>query len=168
MLFSLWVVLMMGCILTPSWLITSLRYSRLEWCHNERGGISNDRRHDCLLNRLSRHRSQRKSTLSVTGHCEGNSPGTRVFPAQRANNADNVSIWWRHHESSFNFSNPSPVPSIKENEPIFIHLVFITLGDRAICSPHYQNQIWSIRPLIDLIIYERAVIKGQPSPIHIF
>ena len=27
----------------------------------------------------------------------GNSPGTGEFPAQLASNAENVSIWWRHH-----------------------------------------------------------------------
>ena len=32
----------------------------------------------------------------VTGLCEGNSPVTGEFPAQRASNAENVSIWWRH------------------------------------------------------------------------
>ena len=44
---------------------------------------------------------QRKTTkLRVTGLCEGNSPGTGEFPAQMASNAENVSIWWRHHEYS--------------------------------------------------------------------
>ena len=33
----------------------------------------------------------------VIGLCAGNSPVTREFPAQRASNAENVSIWWRHH-----------------------------------------------------------------------
>ena len=28
----------------------------------------------------------------------GNSPVTGEFPAQRTSNAENVSIWWRHHE----------------------------------------------------------------------
>ena len=28
----------------------------------------------------------------------GNSPVTGEFPAQMASNADNVSIWWRHHD----------------------------------------------------------------------
>ena len=28
-----------------------------------------------------------------------NSPGTGEFPAQMASNAENVSIWWRHHEN---------------------------------------------------------------------
>ena len=34
------------------------------------------------------------SKLRVTCHWEGNPPVT----PQRANNAENVSIWWRHHE----------------------------------------------------------------------
>ena len=33
----------------------------------------------------------------VNGLCAGNSPGTGDFPAQRASNAENVSIWRRHH-----------------------------------------------------------------------
>ena len=40
----------------------------------------------------------RRSKLRVTGLCEGNSPVTGEFSAQRASNAENVSIWWRHHE----------------------------------------------------------------------
>ena len=30
--------------------------------------------------------------------CKGNSPVTGEFPTQRANNAENASIWWRHNE----------------------------------------------------------------------
>ena len=41
---------------------------------------------------------QRKtSKLGVTGLCKGNPPVTGGFPTQRASNAENVSIWWRHH-----------------------------------------------------------------------
>ena len=40
------------------------------------------------------------SKLRVTGLCEDNSPVTGEFPAQRASNTENVSIWWRHHEYS--------------------------------------------------------------------
>ena len=39
------------------------------------------------------------STLRVTGLLEGNSPVTGEFYAQRASNAENVSIWCRHHVS---------------------------------------------------------------------
>ena len=34
--------------------------------------------------------------LRATGLCEGNSPVTSEFPAQRASIAGNISIWWRH------------------------------------------------------------------------
>ena len=37
-----------------------------------------------------------KKKLRVTGLCEGNSPMTEEFPAQRSSNAENVSIWLRH------------------------------------------------------------------------
>ena len=38
------------------------------------------------------------SKLRATGQlCKGNSPVTGDFPEQRASNAANVSIWWRHH-----------------------------------------------------------------------
>ena len=70
----------------------------LLWRHNGRGGISNHQPHDCLLNRLFRRRSKKTSKLRVTGLCAGNSPGIGEFPAQMASNAENVSIWWRHHE----------------------------------------------------------------------
>ena len=42
-------------------------------------------------------RSKNTSKLRVTGLCSGNSPVTGEFPAQMASNAENVSIWWRHH-----------------------------------------------------------------------
>ena len=72
----------------------------LWWHHNEPNGVSNHQFKDCLLNRLFRCRSKKTSKLCVTGLCEGNSPVTGEFPAQRASNTENVSIWWRHHDSS--------------------------------------------------------------------
>ena len=53
-----------------------------------------------LLNRLFRRRSKKTSKLRVTGLCAGNSPGTGEFPAQMASYAENISIWWRHHDMS--------------------------------------------------------------------
>ena len=70
----------------------------LQWRHNGSDGVSNHRRLDGLLNRLFRCRSKKTSKLCVTGLCEGNSPVTYEFPAQRASDAKDVSIWWRHHE----------------------------------------------------------------------
>ena len=73
-------------------------YVSLRWRHNELDGVSDHQPHDCLLNRLFGRRSKRTSKLRVTGLCAGNSPGTGEFSAQMASNAENVSIWWRHHE----------------------------------------------------------------------
>ena len=71
----------------------------LQWRHNERDSVSNHQPHDCFLNHLFRRRSKKTLKLRVTGLCVGNSPGTGEFPAQLASNAENVSIWWRHHGS---------------------------------------------------------------------
>ena len=68
-----------------------------QWRHNERDGVSNHQPHDCLLNCLFRRRSKKTSKLHITGLCEGTSPVTDEFPAQRASNTENVSIWWHHH-----------------------------------------------------------------------
>ena len=69
----------------------------LQWLHNERDGVSNHRRLDCLFDRLFRQR-YKTPKLCVIGFCEGNSPVTGELPAQRPSNAENVSIWWRHHD----------------------------------------------------------------------
>ena len=69
----------------------------LQWRHNEHDGVSNHQPHHCLPKRLFRRRSKEAPKLRVTGLCGGNSPVTSEFPAQRASNAENVTIWWRHH-----------------------------------------------------------------------
>ena len=52
---------------------------------------------DCLFSRLFWFTSKKTSKLRVIGLCEGNSPVTIEFPAQKASNAEKVPIWWRHH-----------------------------------------------------------------------
>ena len=70
----------------------------LHWRHNGHDSVLNHQPHDCLLNPLFRRRSKKISKLRVTGLCARNSPETGEFPAQMASNAENVSIWWRHHD----------------------------------------------------------------------
>ena len=69
----------------------------LQWRHNGPEDVSNHQPHHCLLNRLFRRRSKKTSKLRVTGLCAAKSPVTGEFPAQMASNAENASIWWRHH-----------------------------------------------------------------------
>ena len=73
------------------WVDIALFFMPLQWRHNGRDGISNHQPHDCLRNCLLGRRSKKTSKLHVTGHCAGE------FPTQMASNAENVSIWWRHH-----------------------------------------------------------------------
>ena len=91
----------------------------LQWRYDEHDGVSTHQPYDCLLNHLFRRRSQKAAKLRVTGLCTGNS--TVDFPAQRSSNAENVSIWWRHHgfrEEEFSaygwcpFTNVSRAPQI--------------------------------------------------------
>ena len=77
----------------------------LQWRHNWHNGVSNHQPHDCLRCRLFSRRSYETSKLRVTGLCEGNSPMTGEFPAQRASNAEEVSIWWRHHVECLSHCN---------------------------------------------------------------
>ena len=80
-----------------AWINNHFLQFLLQWRYNERDGVSNHRCLDCLLSRLFGRRSKKSSQLRTTGLCEGNSPMTGEFPAQRASNAKNVFIWWRHH-----------------------------------------------------------------------
>ena len=81
-------------------LLTHISYlgSTLQWHHSECVGVSNHQPHDCYPNVYSRRRSMKTSKLRITGLCVENSPVTGEFPAQRASNVKNVSIWWRHDE----------------------------------------------------------------------
>ena len=69
------------------------------WIHYERLRNHNKAKHNktvCIFLGIY-CRSKKTSMLRVTGPCAGNSPVTGEFPAQRASNEENVSIWWHHH-----------------------------------------------------------------------
>ena len=88
----------------------------LQWRHNERDCVSNQWRLDCLLNRSLSHRSKQTSKLRVTGLCEGKPPATGGFLSHTASNAENVSIWWRHHVINISDIIPSNDVSWQSNE----------------------------------------------------
>ena len=72
----------------------------LQWRHNERDGVSNHQRFDCLLDRLFGYRSK----LRTTGLCERTLPVTGGFHSQRVSSAE-ISIWWRHHGGSLHLKD---------------------------------------------------------------
>ena len=74
---------------------------QLQWRHDGRNGVSNHQPHDCLLGRFFfRRRLKKTSKFRVTGLC-GEFTVDPWFLAQRASNAENVSIWWHHHATHF-------------------------------------------------------------------
>ena len=84
-------------------------------------------------------RVQKTSKLRVTGLCAGNSSGTGEFPAQMASNAENVSIWWRHHEDITtlwhgNASTPLTISGGNHRSPVD--------------SPHNGRSIGIFYPLV--------------------
>ena len=91
----------------------------LQWRHNEHDGVASHQPYDWLLNPIFRRRSKKTSKLRrVTDLCAGNPPMTGEFPAQRASDAENVSIWWRHHGcwklGKWQTSNPSVTQQFKQ------------------------------------------------------
>ena len=95
LLSQLWSQWFTDTYMCPSW-----------WRHNGHDGISNHQPHHCLLNCLIRCRSKKTPRPHVTGFCVGHSPWIGEFPTQMASNAENVSIWWRHHVSGPLWVNP--------------------------------------------------------------
>ena len=104
----------------------------LQLRNNERDGLSKHQPHDCLLNDLFRCRSKKTSKLRVTGLCEGNTPVTGEFPAQRASKAENVSILWRHHENK----NKSDSTSLKQKCHFVKIFVIVCTGS------YYVDNLW--------------------------
>ena len=108
----------------------------LQWRHNERHGVSNHQRLDCLL--CFRCRLKKTSKFRVTGYCAGNSPVTVEFPAQRASNAENVSIWWRNHDE---FHNAGP-NKLHMNWRLTSEEVYDVLKLPSYCFARQTNKLW--------------------------
>ena len=84
-----------------------------------------------LANNLIRCRSKKTSKLRVTGLCTGNSPETGELSEQRASNAENVSIWWRHH------------------------------GSRSFVSGNLQQFYWISSESIPIVLFSPIVINAR-------
>ena len=75
--------------------------------------------------------AQRKqSKLRIRGLCAGNSPVT----AQVASNAENISIWWRHHESI-----------VHRFEYLSCHLIYISIYSLRFNVMTKEHFIWQTK-----------------------
>ena len=143
-------------------------YSTLRWRHNDHDSVSNHQPHGCLFNRLFGCKSKKTSKLRVTGLLCREFTGTGEFPAQRASYAENVSIWWRHHDSAGCDTNPCPSSSfrifwVNQNYwdiiyPNSIHLNHLNAGPEYICI-----QTWFIdTPVFSSFFWRPQVIRRYP------
>ena len=93
-------------------------------------------------------RSKKTSKLGITGLCARNSPVTGEFPAQKASDAENVSIWWRHHGSRNGWVHGEveriPVACV----PIYLSnligrcLAKVRAEQTNLLTPTWQDQPW--------------------------
>ena len=126
----------------------------LRWRHNGRDCVSNHQPHHCLLNRVFRRRSKKASKLRVTG------------PAQRASNAENVSIWWRHHVLPLNCFATARVRHVIEQRDSRIKILQVCLPLIPLhkkCRGHVTNNNITInlRRLYKAYSYSLQYLKSD-------
>ena len=112
----------------------------LQWRHNWHDSVSNHQPRDCLLNRLFRRRSKKTSKPRVTGLWGGNSPGTGEFAAQMASYAENVSIWWCHHDPQDNTHRMTSTAWQPQGDT---HRMTLTHPPWTKWPPFWQTTFWN-------------------------
>ena len=110
--------------------VTRPGFKTLRWRHNGHDSVSNHQPHECLLNRLFRRRSRKTSKLRVTGLCVGS-------------NAENVSIWWRHHDLPFCEERPA-AGCMDLNMPfwLFLHRPYLNFSPPGQNGRHFTDDIF--------------------------
>ena len=131
-----------------------MSWTQLQWCHNGHDGASNHQPHHCLFNRLFRRRSKKTSKVRFTGLCAGNSPVTGEFPAQMASNAENVSIWWRHHANAGLANLSHTVIQISENRDGMEENLWTYYINQY--SQFYEYNIWKCPTKIKAEIHDQV------------
>ena len=142
---------------------SSITKMPLRWRHDGCDSVSNHQPRECLLRRLIRRTSKKTSKLCVTGLCAGNSPETGEFRAQMASNAENVSIWWRHHAVSRCTMDLEAHFDWSAHEIIFayVHMNFMYIS-YDILSEFHINFIWTsydLVPNFTINLYRRTLVN---------
>ena len=77
---------------------TAWDYSSLQWRYNERDGVSNHKPRNCLLTQVF-IQARLKENIKALCHWPlcGEVSRWRWISRTKVSDAENVSIWWRHH-----------------------------------------------------------------------
>ena len=137
----------------PNWWPWDVESSS-QWRHNERHGVSNHRRLDCLLRSLFRGRFKKTSKLHVTCLCEGKSPAIGEFPPQRASNRKcfhlMTSSCITRISQAGNMKNGRLSFTLSETNNIFIWQrthIFLFFNHHAMMTPLWRCSFRIISPL---------------------
>ena len=143
-------------------------YSSLEWRHNGLDSVSNHQPRDSLFNRLFRRRSKKTSKLRVT--MRGIHRGPVNSPHRWPSNAENVSIWRRHHVLD---RSTAKLPRYLSNINVIFFPKYIPPGRNVRHSEGYifkciflnENVLISIK--ISLKFFPKAPINNNPALVQI-
>ena len=69
----------------------------LRWRHNEQDGVSNHQPYHLFTQPFGKTQIKENTKAPRCWPLCEKFTGTGEFPAQMASNAENISIWWRHH-----------------------------------------------------------------------
>ena len=119
-----------------------VQHTPLPWHHNERDGVWNHQPHDVYSGVYS-GTDQRNIKASRHWPLWGEFTCDRGSPRTRASNAENVSIWWRHHAIKYHMAFflfcCSYITILKwahmAVSPLFLRVVSQVLGVNVICLP---------------------------------
>ena len=151
-MWNIYVYILVPTLDTCFWHNTPVMLYALQWRHNERDGVSNHRRLHCLFNCWFRRKSKtNQSFASLTFGQEFTGSVTGKFSAQTASNAENASVWWRHHVPVTHFTNGVWAHNLNRLTNHFASTLFILtvshLGVLSIlicrqATSHYLSQCW--------------------------
>ena len=138
----------------------------LKWGHNERDCVSNHQPHDCLLNCLFKARI--KENIKAPRHWPlwGKFTGDRWIPPLRTSHAENVSIWWRHHDfNSFHRSQflgkwivrPQSRTNIAYTGIELVHKRSVSQIPQCTRPISYNTPLWNRRCTINPIKYAHQI-----------
>ena len=112
-----------------------------------------------LLKPLLRRKSNKSSNLRVTGLCDGNPP----VPSQRANNAETISIWWRHHDTTWSrLTETCCVFAARRHiyGTIYPSCHWFGLMARCQMTPKYSRNQWWLK-VDDIGTYEDIYVRSM-------
>ena len=90
------------------------QFLTLQWRHNAHDGVSNNRRHDCLFNRLFRHKSRKTPKLPVTGFLRG----IHRSPANSPHKGPVTRIMFPFDDVIMETAKPAPHHPVRMQQPI--------------------------------------------------